>query len=176
MREEGLVFACQCSRTQLQNGSECHCREMKLSLDALHTSWRLITDEETPLTVRTMDDFQTANLLPECIKWFVVRKKNGLPSYQLSSLTDDEYFGIDAIVRGQDLWNSTLAQQYLALKLNKNFFQDIIFCHHPLIMDANAGNKLSKSAGANSVQHFIKAGKTREDIIKVIEELMPGWV
>ena len=53
---------------------------------------------------------------------------------------DDEYFGIDAVVRGQDLWDRTLAQQYLAQMLGKPFFQEVVFYHHPLVMEA-AGYK-----------------------------------
>ena len=176
LREEKNVFACRCSRMQLQNGNECGCREKDLSLDFPNTSWRLVTDEALPLTVLSMNGICITASLPFSMKSFVVRKKDGLPSYQLSSLVDDDYFGVDAIVRGQDLWESTLAQQYLALKLDKKFFREVVFHHHPLLMDAQSGNKLSKSAGASSVRHLEGEGTTREELIKLIDELMPGWI
>ncbi len=174
LREEKKVFACQCSRMQLQNGSECRCRKKDLLLDTQDASWRLITDDNLPVRVRTMAGDSIGALLPVSMHSFVVRKKNGMPSYQLSSLIDDEYFGIDAVVRGEDLWESTLAQQYLALKLGKIFFEEVLFYHHPLIMDTN-NSKLSKSAGATSVRRLVEEGRTREDVITLIEEMMPEF-
>ena len=107
--------------------------------------------------------------LPTAMQSFVVRKKDGNPAYQLTSLLDDEYFEIDFIVRGQDLWDSTLAQQYLALVLGKPFFKEVIFYHHPLVMDKSGLTKLSKSAGALSIRHLRMEGKRRDEVLAMIE-------
>ena len=172
LRDEGLVFACQCSRTQLEHG-ECRCREKKISLDETNTSWRLVTDKTLPLQVRTMEGNTIPASLPQSMKSFVVRKKDGLPSYQLFSLVDDEHFEVNGIVRGQDLWDSTLAQQYLALLLKKKFFQEAVFYHHPLLMNEGGNDKLSKSAGATSIQLLRKEGKSRDEVISMITN--PAW-
>lgn len=154
LKEAGAVFACTCSRTR---ANECECRNKRLPLDALNTSWRLITDDE-PVAVRTPDGNAIAASLPVEIKNFVVRKKDGLPAYQLSSVVDDLHFGIDLIVRGADLWPSTLAQQFLAKRLGEERFSAIAFYHHPLLTDAGGG-KLSKSAGASSIKCRREGGK-----------------
>jgi glutamyl-tRNA synthetase len=102
---------------------------------------------------------------------FVVRKKDGYPAYQLTSILDDLYFGVDLIVRGQDLWPSTLAQLYLASFLPGGAdFKKTRFYHHELLKDQDGG-KLSKSAGATSVQFLRKEGRSPEDIFRMIGAL-----
>jgi len=174
LKSAGRVYACTCSRAQLQQAAiyTCPCREKRLPLDTPGASWRLITNAEQPLTVRTLAGKVITTHLPAAMQSFVVRKKDSYPAYQLSSLIDDEYFGIDAIVRGQDLWNSTLAQQYLAQVLGKTFFQRVVFYHHPLVMDAGGQMKLSKSAGATSIRHLRMQGKRREEVLKMLEHCM----
>ncbi|TKK72049.1 tRNA glutamyl-Q synthetase [Ilyomonas limi] len=170
----GLVYACACSRTQWQQnaGYTCTCREKHLPLDTPDTSWRLITNDTLLLTVRTLAGEAITTHLPAAMQSFIVRKKDGHPAYQLASLIDDEYFGIDAIVRGQDLWDCTLAQQYLAQVLDKPFFRQVTFYHHPLVMDVSGFRKLSKSAGATSIRHLRSEGKRRKDVL----EMMKHWM
>jgi glutamyl-tRNA synthetase len=153
LREKGAVFACRCSRTQVKNG--CTCRDGHLSLDADGVSWRLKTDAS----------------LPPDMQDFVVRKKDGYPAYQLTSVMDDLHYGIDRVVRGEDLRPSTLAQQYLARVLEEKTFSDIFFLHHPLLADIN-GQKLSKSAGATSIQAMRKAGWTAGEVYAEIGRLL----
>jgi glutamyl-tRNA synthetase len=98
---------------------------------------------------------------------FVVRKKDGDPAYQLASVIDDEYFGVDLIVRGMDLWPSTLAQLYLARVLGRNKFMETTFYHHPLITGPG-GDKLSKSAGATSIQYLRKEGRSSGDVYTML--------
>jgi len=88
---------------------------------------------------------------------FIIRKKDGFPAYQLSSLCDDVRFSIDLVVRGQDLWPSTIAQHYLANRLGADPFKQAVFYHHPLIAGAD-GSKLSKSMGATSVKYLREQG------------------
>ncbi len=169
----GLVYACTCPRSQWLQGARhtCTCRQKHLPLDTPGTCWRLITTMPIPLAVRSLAGEVVTTHLPTAMQSFVVRKKDGHPSYQLSSLVDDEYFGVDAIVRGEDLWGCTLAQQYLAKVLHKDFFAEIAFYHHPLVMDAGGQKKLSKSAGATSIRQLRSEGKKKEDIIKMIAHL-----
>lgn len=171
LRSGRLVFACRCSRAKLLQG-ECCCREKKIPLDEAGANWRLITDEVLSLQVRAMNSDTIFALLPESMMSFVVRRRDGLPAYQLSSLIDDEYFGVDGIVRGQDLWDSTLAQHYLALLLKKPFFQEVVFYHHPLVMNEEGNDKLSKSAGDTSVKFLRETGRTRQEVVSVIEGLI----
>lgn len=96
---------------------------------------------------------------------FIVRQKNGLPSYQLASLVDDAFFGVNFIVRGEDLLHSTAAQIFLAERLNASNFLDATFWHHPLIGDEN-GSKLSKSEGAASLLAMREAGYSAAIVVR----------
>jgi glutamyl-tRNA synthetase len=102
---------------------------------------------------------------------FVVRKKDGYPAYQLTSVIDDLLFGVDLVVRGQDLWASTLAQLYVTLKLKADGFRDITFHHHPLLTKSS-GAKLSKSAGATSVKYLREQGKKPADVYSAIGAML----
>ena len=88
--------------------------------------------------------------LSQMIGDFIVKQKNGLPSYQLASLVDDTLYNINFVVRGEDLLASTAAQIFLAETLNHADFLATTFWHHHLITDEK-GMKLSKSEGATSL-------------------------
>lgn len=168
LRDNDAVFACNCSRAQIRNmtASDTYpgtCLHKNLPLDAGNVSWRLKTDNPISIIVKNLSGEKLQATLPEQMRYFVVRKKDGYPAYQLSSVVDDLYYGVDMIVRGGDLWASTLAQQYLAPKIGADGFSDITFYHHPLLM-ASGSEKLSKSAGATSVNFLRNEGKSPADI------------
>lgn len=165
LRSKDKVFACACSRFSL---TRCDCQQKKLPLNTHDTCWRLITDDK-PILVKGADCISLMARLPADMKNFVVRRKDGLPAYQLASVVDDLHFGIDFIVRGEDLWPSTLAQHYLSAMLEEPAFSDKRFHHHPLLKDA-AGEKLSKSAGALSVKHWRESGKSSAELLACLGE------
>jgi glutamyl/glutaminyl-tRNA synthetase len=170
LRGSGLLFACTCSRKLLEKES-CTCFDRKISLDTKDAAWRLYTHSSRELTIRGYNDQTVAAILPADMQNFVVRKKDGFPAYQLTSVIDDLFYGVDLIVRGQDLWPSTLAQHELALALGKNEFRDITFYHHPLLTD-ELNQKLSKSAGATSVLYLRQNGKTSTQIYTMIAGML----
>ena len=169
LADEGLVFACTCSRSQLTIG-ECSCFEKKIPLSAQNTCWRLLTGVNTEIQVKNYNGNITKALLPDEMHNFVVKKKDGFPAYQLTSVIDDLFFGVDLVVRGEDLWPSTLAQHLLANVLKKNGFADVTFYHHPLLMEA--GKKISKSAGAVSIRYLRESGKKPTDIYTTIAGML----
>ncbi len=162
------VFACLCPRSKQE---PCTCHKEQIPLSTPNASWRLITSNEAPIHVKTFNGAIISEPLPASMRNFVVKKKDGYPAYQLTSVIDDLHYGIDLIVRGQDLWASTLAQQQLALMLNKPVFGMSTFYHHPLITDAT-GNKLSKSAGSTSIQYLKQQGKSPAEIFTMITAMM----
>ena len=81
---------------------------------------------------------------------FVVRKKDGMASYQIASLIDDLQLGVTCICRGEDLLHSPAAQLYLASLLEKGIFSQTFFYHHHLLTD-DTGEKLSKSHASLSM-------------------------
>jgi glutamyl-tRNA synthetase len=138
LREHGHVFACSCTRSEIQRVSPDMtypgtCRDKGLPLDADGVSWRL--------TSGTPD-----------MPWFVVRQKNRIPAYMVASVVDDVHFEVTDIVRGADLEPVTRAQLHLAgLVPALAPFLESRFQHHPLIMGPD-GQKLSKSGGAKGLQ------------------------
>ncbi len=160
LREMGVVYACSCSRAELArlggSGYPGTCRDRGISLDAPGMNWRLRTD---------------GSELPAEMRDFVVRKKDGFPAYQLSSVVDDIHFGIDLVVRGEDLRASTAAQRYLASVSGVAEFERVRFVHHPLLM-AEDGEKLSKSAGSTSIHYLRKQGYSAADIFALIGRML----
>ncbi len=167
LKQSGEIFACTCSRTQIH---ACNCHNSSIPLDTPNASWRLRTNREKELSIKTLNHGIVKTTLPDEMKDFMVKKKDGYPSYQLASLADDLHYGIDLVVRGQDLWPSTIAQHFLAEALQKTDFQKITFHHHPLLM-AN-GEKLSKSAGDTSIQYLRGQGKSAADVYGEIGRMM----
>ena len=187
LREAGVVYACACSRAQVLRASPDGvypgtCRGLGLDLDGREVSWRLRTDSGESVSGGSEASvsggagvsggsgaaagFSGLPDLPAEMRDFVVRKKDGFPAYQLSSVVDDLHYGVDLIVRGQDLWPSTLAQYYLSYPLGADGFRDIRFYHHPLL--TAEGEKLSKSAGATSIRYLRQHGMKREEIYGMI--------
>jgi glutamyl-tRNA synthetase len=177
LRDAGVLFACTCSRTQIareggDGGYPGTCRDKGIPLDAPDVSWRVRTDISKKVFVRGIEGRVIEGRLDPGMRDFIVRKKDGFPAYQLTSILDDLYFGVDLIVRGQDLWPSTLAQLYLAPLLpgGEEFLQTC-FYHHALLKNADGG-KLSKSEGAMSIRFLRGKGYSPEDIYGLISPLL----
>lgn len=168
----GRVYACSCSRKQIQQQSATglypgSCREKGLSFSSKKAAWRIHVPEEQLITyTEEMDRSSRQIQLGREMGDFVIRRKDRIPAYQLTSLADDMYFGVNLLVRGNDLQLSTAAQLYLAEKLNLSAewskaaagFQQAAFFHHPLVRNQQ-GEKLSKSKGASSIAEMRRAGK-----------------
>jgi glutamyl/glutaminyl-tRNA synthetase len=175
LKDNNQLFACECSRAQIRAISAVDtytgtCRHKSIALNAENMSWRLKTNAEE-LSIKTLSGEVIKAPLPATMHDFVVRKKDGYPAYQPTSVLDDVFYGVDLIVRGQDLWDSTLAQNYLAPHIGADAFRDITFYHHPLLM-ASGNEKLSKSAGATSVHYLRSEGKKPADVFTAAAQMM----
>ena len=168
--DNGLLFACTCSRQQMRNSHPCTCFDEQIPLDSKNASWRLITDVKE-LEIKRHDSPVIHTILPVEMKDFIIRKKDRVPAYQLASVVDDLHYGVDLVVRGEDLWPSTIAQHELASALAEHQFNKIAFYHHPLLTETS-GNKLSKSAGSTSVRYLRENGKSPSDIYTLIAAML----
>jgi glutamyl-Q tRNA(Asp) synthetase len=79
---------------------------------------------------------------------FVLRRKEGIFSYQFAVVIDDIQQGINRVVRGIDLLDSTIRQIYLQRLLALPMPQ---YMHVPVIVDQD-GYKLSKQTRAQAVE------------------------
>ncbi len=154
------VYACGLSRKQInqlkaKGQYPDAARRQALSLEMPDTAWRIQTSPTHDISFQDMTgDRHQVNLHAQMCD-FVIRRKEGLPAYQLASLVDDQHFGVTGIVRGRDLLPSTAAQLFLAEKIAMEDFGQIEFLHHPLFVKGK-GEKLSKSAGAVSLKEMLK--------------------
>lgn len=175
--DRGAVFACDCSRSAVltKNAQGIYtgvCRHRGLPFDAPGLKWRLVTDNQLGPAVHGVDSSTVQAMLPPALHYFVVRKKDGFPAYQLASVVDDLHFEVDLIVRGEDLWASTLAQHYLARLLPGGDTFRQAKCWHHLLLTDSSGSKLSKSAGATSVHYLRKQGVSKTAIYRKIGDML----
>ena len=169
LQAKKMVFACSCSRSTLEQAADPYrypgtCRDQNIPLEASNIQWRLKTNNDAIIEMHDVLKGHVSTQLPASMDYFQVRKKNGDPSYQLCSLMDDLHFGVDLIVRGEDLLDSSLAQLRLARLLEAPSFLSAHFLHHPLLMN-ESHEKLSKSAGSTSIQFLRKSGLNRQQIL-----------
>lgn len=139
--EQGLAYACTCSRKQLEAYNSIYpgfCRNLaKPQSDA---AIRLRVPElRYSFTDRVQGDF-TQHLGRE-VGDMVIRRRDGLYAYQLAVVLDDAWQGITDVVRGADLLDSTPRQLYLQELLG---LAQPRYLHVPLIVQPN-GHKLGKS-------------------------------
>ncbi len=151
-----LVFPCAKSRTELQSEAmggryPSAFRAQGLSLAEPGISWRMKTDDAALVPVRGLGQHVEYHPLSDHLVDFVIRRKDGIPAYQVASVVDDTLYGVNLIVRGLDLLDSSVAQVFLAKKMGMEAFAQTQFYHHPLLLD-HQGNKLGKSAGASSLR------------------------
>ena len=160
IREAGLLYACSCSRKQYFSKSKNGqypgtCREKKLDFDQPGMAWRFRSETEiSPDDTDRLKVPQEENQFP-FLGDAIMRRKDGLPSYQIASLVDDLKNQSSLIVRGMDLFPSTHFQISVAEKMVWQEFKEILFVHHPLLKDS-FGKKLSKSEAALSLKTLRK--------------------
>lgn len=129
---EGHAYACSCSRSSWQDyhGDECPggCRSRATSSYTDDLAWRIHLPG-----------------VPDPVIW----RRGDLPAYHLASVVDDDFFGVNLVVRGSDLAESTSIQRALSMMLPDSTFQAATVVHHGLVMGPS-GEKLSKSAGSGA--------------------------
>lgn len=89
----------------------------------------------------------------------LLRDRLGNWSYQFCVVVDDQQQGIDLIVRGEDLLDSTGRQLRLARMLGRE--HPPAFLHHPLLLKPS-GAKLSKADGDTGIRELRRGGMARE--------------
>jgi glutamyl/glutaminyl-tRNA synthetase len=193
LKSTGQVFACTCSRKEIQERSSDGqypgtCLTKKLPLDLTNASLRLITPRPCSIRITDMQAGNTSIDIYDMARHPVIRRRDGIPAYHIASLADDTDHDISLIVRGSDLLSSTAAQLHIAGLLNMKSFKQTTFYHHPLIT-GDDGQKLSKSAGSTSLKawrergakaeefysFFSKALKLPENVISARELLQASW-
>lgn len=144
----GVVYPCGCSRTEIARlasaphpGEEIPypgtCRQ-GLATSKQPRAWRLRTAGATV----AFDDLRHGRIMHDFAVSgdFVVRRVEGFFAYQLAVVVDDHLSGVNQVVRGDDLLDSTPRQVLLHQLLGWPLPQ---YCHLPLVTGPDGG-KLSK--------------------------------
>ncbi|WP_188548438.1 glutamate--tRNA ligase family protein [Hymenobacter qilianensis] len=174
--KSGLVYACTCSRTSNLPPSpatmpESGCRSCQATFATAGAAWRV----RVPATPVAIVDAWRGPLqadLAATMGDFVIRKKDGMPAYQVASLVDDLRLGTTLIVRGEDLLPSTAAQLFLASQLPTTAgFAHAQFIHHGLLLGAG-GQKLSKSQQQPLDRGIVGATNSPRVVYAAVAELL----
>jgi glutamyl-Q tRNA(Asp) synthetase len=138
---QGLAYACTCSRKQLEAYNGIYpglCRNAGHGW--ANSAIRLRVPELNYAFSDRVQGAFTQHLGRE-VGDFVIRRRDGLYAYQLAVVIDDIAQGVNAIVRGADLLDSTPRQRYLQELLGAPAPS---YLHVPLITQPD-GHKLGKS-------------------------------
>lgn len=95
---------------------------------------------------------------------FVVRRNDGVASYQLAVVVDDAASGITHVLRGDDLLPSTPRQLQLYDALG---FERPSFLHVPLLLGED-GKRMAKREGASAIAELRERGVPAERVIGVM--------
>ena len=150
MMDEGLLYPCYCTRSQLHSVNAPHlsdgtyvypgtCRDLKDPPAGRKPAWRV----RVPDKIWEIEDFvqghYSLNLATECGD-MVVRRADGVYVYQLAVTVDDGEAGVTEVVRGMDLLSSAPRQMYLQEFFG---FPHPVYGHVPMLL-APDGRRLSK--------------------------------
>ncbi len=168
LNELQSLYPCNCSRQTIANalasaGIETPrnqemvypgtCRPATLTsnpaetLGDLQKAWRIALPQNCHIEFKDLVlGSQSQNLSAE-VGDFVLRRNDGLFTYQLAVVVDDAEQGITHIVRGQDLLSNTARQIYLQEMLG---YKRPEYLHLSLVLDEH-GEKLSKQTLATQI-------------------------
>ncbi len=150
LKHSSALYYCCCSRNELKGiRLEQHkCRNKTRQPSQQPHSIKLKVPDETLSFMDKIQGNYSKNLLEDCGD-FVIKRKDGLYSYQLAVVVDDAYQGVSHIVRGTDLIDSTPWQIYLQSILN---IDQPIYAHIPILVNSD-NQKLSKQTFAKSIDN-----------------------
>jgi glutamyl-Q tRNA(Asp) synthetase len=153
LTEKGLTYYCQCSRKDIAadagagiDGARYPGTCRTLGLGPGNKSLRIKVPDEIFAFEDAIQGLVQQNLERD-IGDFVIRRRDGLYSYQLAVVVDDGIQNITEVCRGTDLIDSTPRQIYLQQVLELSTPQ---YLHLPVAMNQH-GQKLSKQTHAAPV-------------------------
>ena len=185
-----LVYPCFCSRADIRAASAPNegdgfivypgtCRGLSRQVvnERLTQGWRhslriAVPDhpDESDAVCRFDDlvfGLQSFNLSRQ-VGDVVVRRSDGLISYQLAVTVDDLAMGVNQIVRGRDLLRSTAIQMWIRNHLHPH--APVQYAHLPLI-DGVDGRRMSKRFGSPDLGSLRRDGWTARQVLGVC-----GWL
>ena len=148
LRAKHLLFRCACTRRELAaEGEPCCLRDCRRrELDPRESALRVDLGALPAITVQDRSLGPIA-FDPRLHRDVVIRRRDGIISYQLAVVVDDALQGVTDVVRGADLLPSTAWQIALQHALE---LPAVRYLHLPVLTEKD-GSKLSKSRHAAPV-------------------------
>ena len=161
LKKQQLIYPCTCTRKEIADSSTHAgiegmvypntCLQHPIKPDTLSVL-RIKTNDEITCFEDSIQGNHCQSLSND-VGDFVLKRADGLFTYQLAVVVDDAAQGITHIVRGADLLNSTPRQIYLQKQLGSS---QPIYAHLPVATN-KAGEKLSKQTKAQSIDQYSPA-------------------
>ncbi|MRX27689.1 tRNA glutamyl-Q(34) synthetase GluQRS [Kangiella sp. HZ709] len=153
LKQQDLVYACDCTRKQIFAQREDRiytnvCADKNLAANEnSDVAWRM---RHGSGKYSFNDHIQGHCQFDQSIydEDFIIKRKDGLIAYQLAVVVDDIDQGINQVVRGLDILDSTPRQLRLYEALGATPPE---YYHLPLALDKN-GDKLCKQHGAKAIE------------------------
>ncbi|MCC5952275.1 MAG: tRNA glutamyl-Q(34) synthetase GluQRS [Acidimicrobiia bacterium] len=170
----GLLYECFCTRREIREATVAP--HADLPEGAYPGTCRHLTERERaerrrsgrPPALRLRADGRQvafADLLNGTVQGtiddFVVRRNDGAPAYNLAVVVDDDHQGVEQVVRGDDLLDTTPRQVLLADLLDVT---PPTYLHVPLAL-APDGERLAKRRGARSLGDLRRLGVSIPEIL-----------
>ena len=180
--KNGFAYKCYCSHEEIEEQKNRakqkklpyvynrKCRELK-EIDAPKDVDPVIRFKSKSEGNSTLKDLVQGDIEIEnsTIEDFVILRKDGTPTYNLSASVDDHQMNITHIIRGDDHKINTFKQMQIYLSMKWNL---PLFAHIPLI-HTTEGKKLSKRDKASTLDDYSKIGVMPEALRNYLLRL--GW-
>jgi glutamyl-tRNA synthetase len=181
LEREGLVYPCFCTRAEIARAASAPHGLSEEGPRYPGTCSRLSTAEASersrtrapayrfrarPGEVRFVDGLQGpySQDVEALVGDFVVRRNDGVASYQLAVVVDDAATGITHVLRGDDLLSSTPRQLQLYAALGLKAPE---FFHVPLVLGED-GKRLAKREGAFALAELRERRLPAERVLGVL--------
>ncbi len=181
LEREGLVYPCFCTRQEIARaasaphglseegprypGTCARLTAMEI-VERARTRRPAYRFRTPPGEVRFVDGLHgpTVQDVATVVGDFVVRRNDGVASYQLAVVVDDAASAITHVLRGDDLLTSTPRQLQLYAALGQ---RAPAFFHVPLVMNEE-GKRLAKREGAFALAELRERGVPRERVLGLL--------
>jgi len=178
--KEGFAYKCYCTENEIEEEKKRakqkkipyiynrKCRDIKVLPKNINPVIRFKSKIEGSTTLNDLVQGEV-NIENATIEDFIILRKNGTPTYNLSAAVDDKEMKITHIIRGDDHKINTFKQMQIFQSLN---WKLPIYAHIPLI-HTSEGKKLSKRDKASTLDDYKKIGIMPDALRNYLLRL--GW-
>ena len=166
LKRQELVYPCFCSRKDIQQASSAPHGQTAVYSGACRL---LSSADQSRRSKNKVPSYRlmVPDFLSQDVGDFIIKRADGLFAYQLAVVVDDLEQGVNEVVRGADLIDSTSRQQYLANVLQGRCLHSVspINYHHAPLMNDVDGLRMSKRDGSESLDVWRSAGKGSQELL-----------